>query len=104
MTETDMYRFNEDAIKSPEIQTYLDAVFQQLIDGLSDCINENLENGMRGLARDLNTYAHCKGYQFTEEESIGSLESAYPGFRTHIHTAIEESTRAFQQQLLAEAK
>jgi len=104
MSQEEMYRFNEDAIDSPEVQKYLDTTFQQLIDGLSDRINDCLEDGMRGLVFDLETYGRCKGYTFTEEESAGQVENAFPGFRDRIHGSIEESILEFQKQLLAEAR
>ena len=104
MSQQDMFRFNEEAVKSPEIQHYLDVVVQQQIDGLSDRINDCLEEGMRGLSFDLNTYAKCKGYTFTDEESIEQLEKAFPGFRDRIRASIIESTMEFQKHLLAEAK
>lgn len=104
MSQEEMFRFNEEAVKSPEIQRYLDVVFQQLIDGLSDRINDCLEDGMRDLTFDLNTYGKCKGYVFTDEESIGQLEKAFPRFRNRIRASIEESTLEFQKHLLAEAE
>lgn len=104
MTLTEMYRFNEEAAESEEMQRYLDMVFQQLIDGLSEKINEDLEKGILELSLDLNTYAKSKGYEYSEDESIAALQSAFPGFREKVHESIETSTLAFQQQLLKEVK
>lgn len=104
MSREEMYRFNEDAVRSKEMQAYLDLVFQNLIDELSDRINEELENGMTTLSYDLNAYARSKGFVFTEGESVDALVDAFPGFRGRIHDSIERSTIAYQQQLLGQAE
>lgn len=70
MSIAEMYRFNEDAIKDEETQKYLDLVFQQLIDKLSLKINENLEQGIISMSKDLNLFAESKGYTFEKANSI----------------------------------
>lgn len=104
MSQEEMYRFNQEAAKSPEMQKYLDLVFQDVIDRLSVEINGNLESGIEGLSSRLYLYATSKGYVYDNAEAMMNLEKAFPGFRDQIHAALQEAMLGYQQKLLKQAK
>jgi|GEM_PF-3402218 len=104
MSQEEMYRFNQEAARSPEMQKYLDLVFQNVIDRLSAEINGNLESGLEGLFSRLYLYASSKGYVYDSEEAMKDLEKAFPGFREQIHAALQEAMMEYQQKLLKQAR
>jgi hypothetical protein len=99
MTQTEMYKFNHDAMKSPEMQKYLDTVFQGLVDRMTEKLNDSLLNGVEGLSKNLYEYSLSRGFQYSEAEALASLESAKPYFKEKIKESLSESLMSFQKQL-----